>query len=118
MQMKQNLLQILRNQVVRNEKAKSGEDTVCLETPITPAENTQTEPPITGMLMQRDEVGEIPADDTQWMFAVTKKESVPNTNDFMIDSGDATSVCRQNFADSLGGKTRGPGVELRSGTRH
>ena len=100
-----------------NENAKSGEDTASLETPITPAENTQTEPPITGTLMQPDEGGEIPADDTQWMFAVTKKESGRNTN-FLIDSGDATSVCRQNFADSLGRKTRGPGVELRSATEH
>ena len=101
-----------------NENAKSGEDTASLEAPITPAENTQTEPPITRTLMQPDEGGEIPADDTQSMFAVPKKESVPNTNDFLIDSGDATSVCRQNFADSLGRKTRRPGVKLRSATRH
>ena len=43
-----------------NEKADSGKDTASLETPSTPAGNTKTEPPITGMLMQSDEGSEIP----------------------------------------------------------
>ena len=97
------------------ENAKSGKDTASLETPTTPAESTKTEPPITGILIQSDEGGGIPADPAQWMDSVTKK-SVPNANDFLIDSGAATSVCRQSLADSLGGKPRGPGVELRSTT--
>ena len=101
-----------------NENAKSGKDTASLETPITPAESTKTEPPITGMLIQPDEGGEIPADDSQWTCAVTKRESVPNINDFLIDSGAATSVCQKSLADSSCGKPRGPGVELRSATGH
>ena len=101
-----------------NENAKSAKDTASLETPATPAESTKTEPPITGMLIQSDEGGEIPADPAQWMYSVTKQESVPIANDFLIDSGAATSVCQQSLADSLGGKPRGPGVELRSATRH
>ena len=70
------------------------------------------------MLIQSDEGGEIPADPTQWMYSVTKQESVPIANDFLIDSGAATSVCQQSLADSLGGKLRGPGVELRTATGH
>ena len=73
-----------------NENAKSGKDTASVETPITPAESTKTEPPITGMLIK----------------------------DFLIDSGAATSVCQQSLADSLGGKPRGPGVEFRSAGGH
>ena len=65
------------------------------------------------MLIQSDEGGEVFANDAQWMYAVMKQESVSNTNDFLIDSGLATSVCQQSWADSLGGKPRGPGVELR-----
>ena len=83
-----------------------------------PAESTKTEPPITGMLIQSDEASEIPADLTQWMYSVTKQESVPIANDFLIDSGAATLVCQQSLADILGGKPRGPGVELRSDTGH
>ena len=45
-----------------NESAKSGKDTTSLETPITPAANTTTEPPITGMLMQSDEGEAVPTD--------------------------------------------------------
>ena len=60
-----------------NENAKSGKDTASLETPITPAESTKTEPPITGMLIQSDEGDEIPADDTQWMYAVTNQDPFP-----------------------------------------
>ena len=95
-----------------------GKDTASLETPITPAESTKTEPPITGMLIQSDEGGEIPADPTQWMSSVTKQEYVHYANEFLIDSGAATRVCQQSLADSLGGKPRGPGVELRSATGH
>ena len=100
------------------ENGKSAKDTASLETHITPVESAKTEPPITGMLIQFEEGSEIPADDTQWMYAVTKQESVPNINDFLIDSGAATSVCQQSLADSLGGKPRGPGVELISATGH
>ena len=101
-----------------NENTKSAKDTASLGTPATPTESTKTEPPITGMLIQSDEGGEIPADPTQRMYSVTKQESVPIANDFLIDFGAATSVCQQSLADSLGGKPRGPGVELRSATRH
>ena len=96
-----------------NESAKSGKDTASLETPITPFASTTTEPPITGMFLQSDEGGEVPADPAQWMYSVTKQESVPNANDFLISSGAATSVCQQSLADSLGGKPRGPVVEAR-----
>ena len=70
------------------------------------------------MLTQSDEASEIPADPTQWMYSVTKQESVPIANDFLIDSGAATSVCQQSLANILSGKPRGPGVELRSDTGH
>ena len=70
------------------------------------------------MLLQSDEGGELPADAAQWMYAAAKQESVPDTNDFLIDSGAATSVCQQSLADSLGGKPGGPGVELTSATGH
>ena len=43
-----------------NENTKSGKDTAPLESPITPAESTKTEPPITGMLTQSDAGDEIP----------------------------------------------------------
>ena len=87
-----------------NENAKSAKDTASLETPTTPAESTKTEPPITGMLTQSDEGGEIPADPAQWMYSVTKQESVPVANDSLVDSVAATLVCQQSLADSLGGK--------------
>ena len=95
-----------------NENAKSGKDTASLETPITPAENTKTEPPITGMLIQSDEGGQIPADDTQWMYAVTKQESFANINDFLIDFGAATSVSAE-FGRQFGWKTQ----RIRSGAQ-
>ena len=101
-----------------NENAESAKDTASPETLATPSESTKTEPPITGMLLQSDEGGGIPADPAQWMYPVTKQESVPIANDFLIDSGAATSVCQQSLADSLGGTPRGPGVELRSATGH
>ena len=75
-----------------NENAENAKRTASLETPATPAESTKTEPLITGMLIQSDEGGEIPADPAQWMYSVTNQESVPIANDFLIDSGAATSV--------------------------
>ena len=99
----------------RNESAKSGKDTASLETPIAPAANTTTEPSITGMLTQ-SHAGAVPADLAQWLYSVTKRQ--PSREEFLIDSGAATSVCQQSLADSLGGKPRGPGVELRSATGH
>ena len=99
-----------------DDSAKSGKDTASLETPVTPAANTTPEPPVTGVWMQSDEGEALPADPTQWLYSVTKRE--PSRNDFLVDSGAATLVCRQSLADSLGGKPRGPGVELRSATGH
>ena len=90
-----------------SENCESGKDTASLETPITPAESTKTEPLITGMLIQSDERGEILADPAQWMYSVTKQESIPDANDFLIDSGAATPVCQQQVADTMGGKPRG-----------
>ena len=87
-----------------NENAENGKDTAPLETPISP-EGIKTEPPITGMLIQSGEGGETPADPAQWMYSVTKQESVPNANDFLIDSGAATLVYQQSLAYSCGGKT-------------
>ena len=52
------------------------------------------------------------------MYSVAKREYVIDANDFLIDAGAATSVCQQSLADSLSGKPRGPGVELRSATGH
>ena len=52
------------------------------------------------------------------MYSVTKQESIPDADDFLIDSGAATSVREQSLAVSLGGKPRGPGVELRSARAH
>ena len=99
-----------------NESAKSGKDTASLETPITPAENTETESSVTGMFIQSDEGDAVPANPAQWLYSVTKRE--PSREEFLIDPGAATSVCQQSLADSLGGKPRGPGVELRSPTGH
>ena len=52
------------------------------------------------------------------MYSATKQESVPNTNDFLIDSGAATFGMSSEFGRQPGGKPRGPEVELRSATRH
>ena len=95
---------------------KSGKDTAQLENPDTPAEDEKTEPSTTGMLMQSDEGDAVAVDPTQWLFSITKREYVHN--DFLIDSGAATSVCQLSLVDSLGGIPRGPGVELRSATGH
>ena len=73
------------------ESSKSGKVTTSMETPITPAANTTTEPPITGMLIQSDDGGAVPADLTQWLHSVTKRE--PSHSDLPIDSGASTSVC-------------------------
>ena len=99
-----------------NESAKSGKDTASLETPITPFASTTTAPPITGMLIQSDDCRTVPADPTQWLHSVTKREH--SDNDFEIDAGAATSVCRECLVDSLSGKPRRPRVELRSVTGH
>ena len=97
-----------------NEGAKSGKDTASQETPTTPAENTKTQPSITGMLIQSDESEAVPANLAQWFYSVTKRE--PIREEFLIDSGAVTSLCIQSLGDSLG--PRGPGVELRSATGH
>ena len=99
-----------------NESAKSGKDTASLETPMTPVANTTTEPPITGMLIQSDEGETVPANPAQWLCSVATRE--PSREEFLIDSGAATSVYQQSLANSLGGKPRGLGVELRSATGH
>ena len=76
-----------------NESARSGKDTAFLETPITPAANTTTEPPITGMWTRFDE--EAVPGPAQWLYSVTKRE--PRHNDFLIDSAAATSVCQRSL---------------------
>ena len=45
---------------------------------------------------------------------MTNREA--SENEFLIDSGAATSVCQPNLSDSLGGKPSGAGVDLRSAT--
>ena len=99
-----------------NESARSRKDTASLETPITLAADTTTEPSITWMLIQSDECEALPDDPAQWLYSMTKQESVHN--DFLIVSGAATSVCQQRLVNILGGTPRGPGVELRSATGH
>ena len=85
-----------------NESSKSGKDAASLETPTTPAANNTTEPPITGMRLCQ---------------LILRSGCTPY-NDFLINSGAATSECPQSLADSLGRKPSGPGVELRSVTGH
>ena len=63
-----------------------------------PAANTTSEPPITGMLRQSDEGEVVPANPAQWPYSVTKRG--PSREEFLIDSGAATSVCQQSLADS------------------
>ena len=91
------------------ESARSGKDIASAETPITPAANSTTKPPITGMLIQSDEGEIVPANPAQWLYLETKRDENPVAKS--SDSGAATSVCQQSLADSLGGKPRGPGVE-------
>ena len=76
--------------------------------PASELESTMTE-----MLLQSD--GSSTAVSlTKWMFSVANRES--NKNEFLFDSGAATSLCQQCFSDSLGGKPCGAGVDLRSAT--
>ena len=49
-----------------------------------------------------------------WRNEKAKRE--PSREDFLIDSGGATSVSQQSLADSLGGKPSG--VQLRSAIKH
>ena len=68
--------------------------------------------------MQSDEGGEIPADPAQWIYSVTKQESVPIANDFLTDSGAATSGESAEFGRLAGWKTRraGSGAQVSHGT--
>ena len=97
-----------------SESAKSGKDTASLETPITPADNTKTSSSMTGMLIQSDEGETVPANPAQWLYSVTERE--PSREEFLIDSGAATSVCQQGLADIWKSKPRGRGVELMPST--
>ena len=92
---------------------KSRKDTASLETANTAA--NQLESTMTGVLLQSDG-SSTAVDPTKWMFSVANRES--NKNEFLFDSGAATSLCQQCFSDSLGGKPSGAGVELRSATIH
>ena len=74
----------MRKDCWRNESAKSGKDTASLETPMTPAANTTTEPLTSGMLIQFEEGQVVPTDPAQWLHSVTKRE--PSREDFLIDS--------------------------------
>ena len=91
----------LRVECERQEREK---DTASLETPITPAVNTATEPPITRMLIQSDEEEVVPASPEQWLYSGPKRE--PSHNDFLIDFGAATSVCQTKARRQLGRKTQ------------
>ena len=82
----------------------------------TPDADATEEPSTTGMLIQSDEGEAVPADRTQWLYSMMKRAYVHN--DFLIDSGAATSVCQQSLVDSSGGIPRGPGVELISARGH
>ena len=57
-------------------------------TPITPAANTTSEPPMTGMLIQSDDDEAVPADPTEWLYSVTRRE--PSREALLIDSAAAT----------------------------
>ena len=63
-------------------------------------------------MIQSDEAAHL----AQWLHLVTKRET--SREELLIDFGAATSVCQRSLADSLGGKPRGLGVELRSATEH
>ena len=90
---------------------KSRKDTA-LETANTAA--NQLESTMTGMQLQSDG-SSTAVDPTKWMFSAANRES--SKNEFLFDSGAATSRCQQCFSDSLGGKPSGAGVDLRSATR-
>ena len=83
-----------------NESAKNGKDTASLATLITPAANTTTGLPITGILIQSDKGEAVPADPSQWLYSVNREPS----REVLIDSGAATSLCQQSLVDTLGGK--------------
>ena len=51
------------------------------------------------------------SDQTNWLFTLTARER--DEGKFLIDSGAATSVCKQCLV-GIGSKATGPGVELRS----
>ena len=99
-----------------NECVKPGRAS-SLEASTVSAASTTSEPPITGMWPQCGDAEVAKPDSAQWMYSVTRQEPVRN-GDFLIDSGAATSVCEQSLADRLGVKPSGPGIELRSATRH
>ena len=75
-----------------NENAQNGKDTASLENSDTPAADATDEPSITGMLIQSDEGEAVPADPTQWLYSMTKREYVHNN--FLIDSRAALYVNR------------------------
>ena len=79
-----------------SESAKSLTDTVSLA----PAANNTTEPPITGMLIQFDGGETVPANPAQWLYSVTKREL--SREEFLIDSGAATSVCQHSLVWNSG----------------
>ena len=99
-----------------NKNGKNSKDTASLENPGTLEDSSTTEPPITGMLMQPDSDELLPIDLTKWMYSVTRHAH--GDNDFLIDSGAATSVRQEKLANSLGGTPTRRGVELRSATGH
>ena len=78
-----------------NEGTRSGKGPTSLENPITPFVDATTGVPITGMLLQSDDGETVPADPTQWLCSVTKRE--PSCEDFLIDSEAATSVCQRSL---------------------
>ena len=99
------------------ESVKPGREASSLEASAVSAARTTSEAPITWMLLQSDDAEVATPDSAQWVYSVTWLEPVCN-RDFLIDSGAATSVCQQSSADSLGGKSRGLGIERRSATGH
>ena len=74
-----------------------GRTLASLETLLMSVESTKT---------QSDGGGQISADPAQRMYSVTKQESVPNANDFLIGAGAATSVCQQSLGRQPGWKTQ------------
>ena len=56
------------------------------------------------MLIQSDEGEAAPADPSQWLYSVTKRE--PRHCDFLVDSGAATPVCQRKPGRLPGRKTQ------------
>ena len=107
----------MKNDCWWNESVKNGKEASSQETSTVSAASTASEPSVTGMLIQSSDAEIGTSDSTQWLCSRTKRE--PNRiEDFLIDSGAATSVCQQSLVDSLGGKPGGPAIELRSATGH